>query len=765
VPAFPDEIALDMADNAITNPFSPANFADASVTVAARNVVDRTAEVESLLQSLDEAAARSGRSATGALTDANETRLVHARLGIASGLHTALRCRDPATASHCVRVALGCSSWAAVMELDLVERDALEVAALLHDVGKIGVPDKVLRKPGRLTPEESESMARHTAMTIEILASCDASQDILDIVRFARARFDGKAPNQEIVGNGLPQAARMLSIVDAFDSMTTDHVYRPARSRERAIAELFQCAGGQFDPELVRKFSELFAQDQNLLTEKLARHWLRDLAHDPAELPWDGSSSGYTGIPTSSSPMPLFEKMLIDNMHDGVLFVDADCRIVLWNTGIERLTGVSCQAAFGRMFLPSLLDMYNNHQARIPDDECPVARSIQSGVQSIGRVNVMGRQGRHVAVDLHTIPVRRSDGVMQGATVLLHDASSETSLEERCQALHLQVSKDPLTQVANRAEFDRMLVNFVAAHQESNLPCSLIMSDIDHFKNINDKFGHQAGDAAIITFAALLKSMCRSGDLVARYGGEEFAILCADCNNASAARKAELIRRRLAELKHTYLGQKCITASFGVTELQTGDTPETMLRRADRALLQAKDQGRNQVVQLGGGMSGETEKKSWWPFHAWTGRALVEARLKTAVPLEIAVQKLRGFVSDQNAKILSTKQNEMSMELTDRLSTANRRKTDREVAFTITLRFSEQHVQRANSHGLTAGEYVETHVDVTIHPRRDRDRRHDTTIAKARGLLGSLKSYLIAIEHEGRLPEPLAEVVVTTEQT
>ena len=117
----------------------------------------------------------------------------------------------------------------------------------------------------------------------------------------------------------------------------------------------------------------------------------------------------------------------------------------------------------------------------------------------------MGRQGRHVAVDLHTIPVRRSDGVMQGATVLLHDASSETSLEERCQALHVQVSKDPLTQVANRAEFDRMLVNFVAAHQESNLPCSLIMSDIDHFKLINDKFGHQAGDAAIITFAALLE--------------------------------------------------------------------------------------------------------------------------------------------------------------------------------------------------------------------------------------------------------------------
>ncbi len=192
-----------MADNAITDSLSPVGFGDVPLIVPSAPV-DRTAEVAQLLQSLDEAAAQSGRSATGILTDSNEPKLVHARLGIASGLHTALRCKDPATASHSVRVALGCSSWAAVMELDPAERDALEIAALLHDVGKIGVPDKVLFKPGRLTHEEAESMARHTAMTIEILASCDASQLVRDVVRFARGRYDGKSPNQEISGKTLP---------------------------------------------------------------------------------------------------------------------------------------------------------------------------------------------------------------------------------------------------------------------------------------------------------------------------------------------------------------------------------------------------------------------------------------------------------------------------------------------------------------------------------------------------------------------------------
>ena len=79
----------------------------------------------------------------------------------------------------------------------------------------------------------------------------------------------------------------MLSIVDAFDSMTTDHLYRPARSRERALAELFEFAGRQFDPELVRQFQALFSQDQNLLTEKLARRWLHRLPNEGNALPWN----------------------------------------------------------------------------------------------------------------------------------------------------------------------------------------------------------------------------------------------------------------------------------------------------------------------------------------------------------------------------------------------------------------------------------------------------------------------------------------------
>src|SRR6476660_7156570 len=629
-------------------------------------------EISVLLHSLDEAAVESGQSVADKRATEYESKLVEARLGMASGLHAALRAKHPPTASHSLRVALGCSSWATSMQLEEETRDLLEVAALLHDVGKIGVPDKVLLKPGRLSPEEIAAMSRHAALTTEVLASCGCPQPLIEIVHYSRAWFNSNGRPQDRQGDELPLPSRLVSVVDCFNSMATDQLYRPAKSRERALAELFEFAGTQFDPTLVHQFQSLFSQDQNLLTEKLARRWLHRLPKEGHTVPWNVVEYERSEAPADPTPS-LFEKKLIDNMHDGVVLVDSQSTILLWNTGVGRLTGVSGAAACGRTLLPALMDMCNGREQRIANEDCPVAHALATGVQWLGRVSVMGRQGRHVAVDVHASPVRSNDGAIHGATVLLHDVSSETSLEEKCQALHAQVAKDPMTQVANRAEFDRMLNNFVAAHQESNLPCSLIMSDLDHFKAINDTHGHQAGDTAIITFASLLKSMCRSGDLVARYGGEEFAILCADCTNASAARKAEGIRQALAAVKHARLENASFTASCGVTQLHTGHTPETMLRRADRALLQAKDQGRNQVVQLGDGMIEEKVKRSWWPFQSLRGGALVQATLLSAVPIEVAVQKLRVFIADQDAKIVKTNENELQLAITDTQPKSSRR--------------------------------------------------------------------------------------------
>src|SRR3982751_2684065 len=210
-------------------------------------------EMSVLLNSLDEAAAENGQSLAAKRASEHESKLVQARLGMASGLHAALRAKHAPRASHSLRVARGCSSWATIMQLDEETRDLLEVAALLHDVGKIGVPDQVLLKPGRLSPEEVAAMSRHAALTTEVLASCGCPQPLIEIVHYSRAWFNSNGRPQDRQGDELPLPSRKLSIYDAIDSMTTDHLYRPAKSRERALAELSEFAGSQFDPDLVRQ--------------------------------------------------------------------------------------------------------------------------------------------------------------------------------------------------------------------------------------------------------------------------------------------------------------------------------------------------------------------------------------------------------------------------------------------------------------------------------------------------------------------------------
>jgi diguanylate cyclase (GGDEF)-like protein/PAS domain S-box-containing protein len=712
---------------------------------------NRMAEISSLLSALEDAANESGLVAarppvpTSAPVE-HEARLVQARLRMASSLYTALRHKHSPTATHSLRVALGCSSWARLAQLDEKTQDTVELAALMHDIGKIGVPDSLLAKASRLTADEKAIMDGHRSLGIEILTGCCGSERVLKAVQYSGARFDGQ---DGLCQGEIPIEARMIAIVDAFDSMTTDHVYRPAKSRERALNELFESAGTQFDPGLVKQFVQMISERQEALTSQVASRWLVQLSRSEGELPWQApavSRESKTPVATSmaSQSRSLFEQKLIDSMHDGVVFVDAQARITMWSKGAERLTGVSSNAALGRAFVPSLLDMCDYLSRQVADKACPIAKSLLTNTQIRQRMQVIGRQGRHIAVDLHAIPVHAANGTIQGATVLIHDAQPEATLEEKCEALHAEVTRDPMTKVANRAEFDRMLALYVEAHEQAEQPCSLIMVDIDHFKNINDTFGHQAGDEAIITLANLLSSMCRSGDLVARYGGEEFAVICADCSNADAARRAEQLRRKLSEISHTTLGNKRITASFGVTELQPGDTPETMLRRSDRALFMAKEQGRNQVIQLGNGMEKQQVKKKWWKIGGLRAKPVIETSLTSTVPSDIAIEKLRGFVSDHKAKVLSTNDNSVEMEVSTETIAYDRRKGDRHMTFRVEMQFEEKRVERSNNLGFASGEYVHTQVEVKIRPKRTKRIRKADMAERARLILQSIKAYLMA---------------------
>ena len=733
-----------------------AEEASGESTIRAPAADKRLSAVSSLLDGLEPSASGVGiassalhaHSATADLRPPgnNDNRLIQVCLGVASCLHTALRAKHAPTANHSLRVALATSSWAVGLGLTECQRDEIEIASLLHDVGKIGVPDEVLQKPSVLTQNEISLMSKHRQIGLEILLSCCASREILEVVNYASAWYDGSRLGYDRSGPDLPLGSRMIAVIDAFDAMTTDQVYRPALPPERALVELFKHSGTQFDPDLVRHFDELDALNKISFHETVARRWLKELEPDLVNSQWGFG----TVIPLVAHQglESLFNEKLFNSMQDGVVFVDANLQIIRWNASAERLTNIPASSVIQKQWLPSLVGMRNELQKAIPDEDCPVAHAIRMGIQSTRRLTVACRSGQYFAVEVNVMPVVACDGTTQGATIVLRDKSSETDLEERVQSLHIRATRDPLTKIHNRAEFDRTHTYFVHEHLNHSQPCSLIIADIDHFKQVNDTFGHQAGDKALVNFAAHLQRLCRQGDLVARYGGEEFVMLCADCDNATAASRAEQIRRELAEIPQPALQGKRLTASFGVTEVQIGDTPETMLRRADRAVYKAKEMGRNTVVQLGSGIHGEkATERNWWS--SWLQRTppdlLLERNLVTPVSLKIALEKLRGFVADHGAEIVSVDEEQIVMSFDGRSASTMRRAGDRNVSFLIELKFTEKLLD-SESNAERYESAMRTTVHVTIRPKRNRDRRRRDAVERSRQALSSLKSYLMAHE-------------------
>jgi putative nucleotidyltransferase with HDIG domain len=182
--------------------------------------------------------------------------------GAVTALMSALRYRDAATAAHSQRVADLCVMLGKG-RMSVRECFVLEVAALLHDIGKLGVPDAILLKPGPLTEEEWKLMRAHDRMGAEIVSAALGSQELTRIVQTHHAWFGGSTRDAGLpAGQDIPLAARILTICDAFDAMTSDRVYRKGRTRAAAFEELRRCAGRQFDPELVEQFITLLSAQE-----------------------------------------------------------------------------------------------------------------------------------------------------------------------------------------------------------------------------------------------------------------------------------------------------------------------------------------------------------------------------------------------------------------------------------------------------------------------------------------------------------------------
>lgn len=309
-------------------------------------------------------------------------------------------------------------------------------------------------------------------------------------------------------------------------------------------------------------------------------------------------------------------KTLGEHLQDGVAFTDDTGRILYWNNAMALLTEMPATACVGTRWdfagLHFIAAGPDESDARFAPGRCPVIACLDRELPVTKTMKIVARspcdqrrpRDHNPSDRLLTKPLTRDVlvritpvGVEHGggAVIIVRDLSDHVEMQSQILSLHKKAMSDPLTGVANRFEFDQCLSRCTDAAQQRQATFSLIMCDIDHFKRINDVHGHPAGDEALIQFANVLSRQTRSSDLVARYGGEEFVVVAANSDHATAMRRANEIRQAVATTPLNGIGGQSVTVSIGVTEYQNGDTPESIVARADRALLNAKANGRNRV--------------------------------------------------------------------------------------------------------------------------------------------------------------------------
>jgi len=292
-----------------------------------------------------------------------------------------------------------------------------------------------------------------------------------------------------------------------------------------------------------------------------------------------------------------FHKALLDQLLDGVYFVDGTRKILYWNAAAERLTGYLASEVVGRHCHDNLMRHVNDRGEALCTDGCPLAETLADGRQREADVYLQHRDGHRVPVRVRVAPVLDSAGKIIGAVEAFADNSTGLSAVERIRQLESMIYIDFLTGVPNRAFTEITLRTRLDERVRYDWPFGVLSIDIDHFKDVNDRFGHGVGDEVLKVVSKTMSGVCRSFDLVGRWGGEEFVVIVANINAEQLHDLAERYRLLVQYSDLLAEGQRVrVTASIGATLARRDDTVESLLKRADGLMYQSKQAGRNRTT-------------------------------------------------------------------------------------------------------------------------------------------------------------------------
>lgn len=288
---------------------------------------------------------------------------------------------------------------------------------------------------------------------------------------------------------------------------------------------------------------------------------------------------------------------LVENMHDGVYFVDRERRITFWNKGAERITGYAPAEVVGKSCADNILVHVDVIGRQLCKGSCPLVAAMADGAPHEAEVYLHHKQGHRLPVWVRTSPLLDKEGRFTGAVEMFTDISSRRALAQQVEDLKKLALIDPLTGLPNRRHLETQLHARLEELRRSGAGFGLLFIDIDHFKQVNDRHGHDVGDQVLTTIANTLSLSVRPLDLVCRWGGEEFAGIFPHTAGATLRGLAERLRVLVAHSRvDTGTEVLAATVSIGGSVANIKDFAASLVKRADALMYASKESGRNRVT-------------------------------------------------------------------------------------------------------------------------------------------------------------------------
>lgn len=531
-------------------------------------------------------------------------------------LAIAIDAKDEVTHDHVHRVQIYATGLARQFGLTDAEIEALKAGALLHDIGKLAVPDYILNKPDKLTTAEFEKMKVHTIVGAEILSRVGFPYPVVPVVRHHHERWDGRGYPDALRGDQIPMTARILAVVDCFDAVREDRQYRKAMTRAQAIDLIKSGSGTTYDPDVVRMFLECLPQFETEI-----RRQRKDVR--PERLRMDGNIAA--DPPKKDSNQVVFEH--IRNAHREVITLyqiaqtignslDVRDMFAVFSSRLKDIVSyTTCVLYLQR---PNTIDVEAVHVVG-RNAESLKGSSILLGSGVSGWV-VSNRQpmyncdprldlaAAHIALDTNyrsmiAVPLLKGDEVLGALTLYSADVSAydpdhlrlveavaKLAADAIANALHHEKTEasaltDSLTGLANARAF-RLRFEQEADHaRRYGDSFALLMMDLDCLKRVNDTHGHDAGDSVLRRAGGILLHQLRPQDFLSRYAGDEFVALV----QVGAVEVRDLVQRLQRAVEDYKFGPDGTNTGIGISVGWAGfgadgETVDELLLAADRSM-------------------------------------------------------------------------------------------------------------------------------------------------------------------------------------